>query len=159
MQAVMLSEFQHTAARRRLETISKRLRQILLFQHTAARRRLALIWVGVIKKSEFQHTAARRRLVRSSAREVPPYIVSTHSRPKAAGEWATTQVILMIVSTHSRPKAAGIGCIGLFGNDRVSTHSRPKAAGGEDVIHVMQPNLFQHTAARRRLDGLNVRFF
>ena len=78
--------------------------------------------------------------------------VSTHSRPKAAGNTITTcynslfsfntqppeggwdiNVDLsfnsLSVSTHSRPKAAGGGfCVGLMGTD-VSTHSRPKAAG------------------------------
>ena len=55
------------------------------------------------------------------------------------------------VSTHSRPKAAG--------NEQnlddraavVSTHSRPKAAGMRLHVLIAQPK-FQHTAARRRLD-------
>ena len=101
------------------------------FQHTAARRRLGLAWQGVALKG----------------------IVSTHSRPKAAGctnwrSWATISCfntqppeggwacpLLTIfrsgmVSTHSRPKAAGF-CRFLFGGctTAVSTHSRPKAAG------------------------------
>ena len=33
--------------------------------------------------------------------------VSTHSRPKAAGQGAEIHVLLIDVSTHSRPKAAG----------------------------------------------------
>ena len=57
-------------------------------------------------------------------------IVSTHSRPKAAGHGRRGDARLKIVSTHSRPKAAG--CVSYAGNTA-------------DVV-------FQHTAARRRLD-------
>ena len=57
-----------------------------LFQHTAARRRLG--WQGTAKncpKVQFQHTAARRRLAIRCIRLERPFLVSTHSRPKAAG--------------------------------------------------------------------------
>ena len=56
------------------------------------------------------------------------FYVSTHSRPKAAGNYHPLEVILSLVSTHSRPKAAG-------------------------VLVSMTPfrTVFQHTAARRRL--------
>ena len=78
-----------------------------MFQHTAARRRLGRNrdsgirpigfntqppeggWVFIlnfaIPKEGFQHTAARRRLVRDSQRKAVLTVVSTHSRPKAAG--------------------------------------------------------------------------
>ena len=36
---------------------------------------------------KFQHTAARRRLDLSGIVDITAYIVSTHSRPKAAGAW------------------------------------------------------------------------
>ena len=98
------------------------------FQHTAARRRLcqSVNWLSVTRL--FQHTAARRRLDRTNRFRIgregfntqPPEggwtnqnygcgfpVVSTHSRPKAAGfsaEWAQS---ITVVSTHSRPKAAG----------------------------------------------------
>ena len=56
----------------------------------------------------FQHTAARRRLV------------FVH----------VVRVFIRLVSTHSRPKAAGcFGCVHYSGGCFVSTHSRPKAAG------------------------------
>ena len=56
-------------------------------------------------------------------------IVSTHSRPKAAGDHGRDTVVFIGVSTHSRPKAAGH--VHAFAHIciRVSTHSRPKAAG------------------------------
>ena len=58
-------------------------------------------------------------------------LVSTHSRPKAAGSVEDRYPADLQVSTHSRPKAAG-GAAAVFGdNAAVSTHSRPKAAGHE----------------------------
>ena len=56
--------------------------------------------------------------------------VSTHSRPKAAGQACVNRFFEVVVSTHSRPKAAGrsLFVVRLF--HLVSTHSRPKAAGG-----------------------------
>ena len=37
-----------------------------------------------------------------------PNVVSTHSRPKAAGLQVAEIMVIIRVSTHSRPKAAGI---------------------------------------------------
>ena len=99
--------FQHTAARRRLVSDVTRFRREIQFQHTAARRRLVNISCNFVITFRFQHTAARRRLGLRSASTVPVTIVSTHSRPKAAGnvdDYAKSQGY---VSTHSRPKAAG----------------------------------------------------
>ena len=56
-------------------------------------------------------------------------LVSTHSRPKAAGYINSNSVEYTCVSTHSRPKAAGHTAATLFLIVMVSTHSRPKAAG------------------------------
>ena len=55
--------------------------------------------------------------------------VSTHSRPKAAGNIAKSSRAVDDVSTHSRPKAAGLERFALSQEPDVSTHSRPKAAG------------------------------
>ena len=65
------------------------------------------------------------------------------------------------VSTHSRPKAAGQYQVPYMYNSHiVSTHSRPKAAGPGMGKSVLMNYLFQHTAARRRLDKeLARRFF
>ena len=100
----------------------------------------------------FQHTAARRRLDAPCFTDNNGFIVSTHSRPKAAGKIKTLRHLYASVSTHSRPKAAGAtvkancrswvrfntqppegGWIDRAqqrrNRQRVSTHSRPKAAG------------------------------
>ena len=55
------------------------------FQHTAARRRLDAYALKVLRERLFQHTAARRRLVFVRFLCVSGFVVSTHSRPKAAG--------------------------------------------------------------------------
>ena len=60
-------------------------------------------------RTEFQHTAARRRLVSVIMQVVCFFMVSTHSRPKAAGSPYPEMLYEYDVSTHSRPKAAGQG--------------------------------------------------
>ena len=120
------------------------------FQHTAARRRLVGLDMLFPNSTQFQHTAARRRLEAWLNVNCGTNLVSTHSRPKAAG--------VMIANAHTtwqcfntQPPEGGWVKNGLpFNPYKVSTHSRPKAAGSTpisdyDVIR------FQHTAARRRL--------
>ena len=80
-------------------------------------------------KKMFQHTAARRRLAKISERRREELKVSTHSRPKAAGENNADTKVFIVVSTHSRPKAAGWEYLRRKLRFIVSTHSRPKAAG------------------------------
>ena len=55
-------QFQHTAARRRLDPSVTTSPPCKSFQHTAARRRLGLNTPIETKQPRFQHTAARRRL-------------------------------------------------------------------------------------------------
>ena len=55
------------------------------FQHTAARRRLEMQSMLLMFCMRFQHTAARRRLAVPTAVKEGDKVVSTHSRPKAAG--------------------------------------------------------------------------
>ena len=120
--------FQHTAARRRLEFQTAYQTKRSKFQHTAARRRLVENQSNTQPMKVFQHTAARRRLVTANGSGIARLIVSTHSRPKAAGRSRKLPPSRADVSTHSRPKAAG----------------KKYGKLGEDWR-------FQHTAARRRL--------
>ena len=78
----------------------------------------------------FQHTAARRRLVPFKINNLT-FFFSFNTQPPEGG-WA--------VSTLN-----GV----LY---KVSTHSRPKAAGVTQSFMVYTQAMFQHTAARRRLD-------
>ena len=78
----------------------------VLFQHTAARRRLGLIFTIVGGRGKFQHTAARRRLAKN------PQTITNHMRfntqpPEGGWKSLKARIIQLIVSTHSRPKAAG----------------------------------------------------
>ena len=116
--------------------------------------------------------------------------------PEGGCFYVNEECYLMLVSTHSRPKAAGFfyisinlltgfntqppegGCFfsgGSFDGFGVSTHSRPKAAGHRrdsarmrDRFNTQPPEggwlmkakenlhrMFQHTAARRRLLIIN----
>ena len=126
-----VTKFQHTAARRRLDhlhimprpgkDVSTHSRPKAAgtatgsticapkFQHTAARRRLEGLSVMTLAFKWFQHTAARRRLDNSVQIRNLVQHVSTHSRPKAAGNDYGCLWQPCAVSTHSRPKAAGLG--------------------------------------------------
>ena len=68
--------------------------------------------------------------------------VSTHSRPKAAGDGEIITGRLSEVSTHSRPKAAGAACTSFFSVVMVSTHSRPKAAGRRERVVATRRSCF-----------------
>ena len=171
--------FQHTAARRQLGGGKKPPTPTPAFQHTAARRQLACTRTQSALGLLFQHTAARRQLahhagagslVRRSFNTQPPEGswqqqpgqsirpgVSTHSRPKAAGNGMKVSAQREVVSTHSRPKAAGVQGLIQAARDLsfntqppeggwpiyfilifcliVSTHSRPKAAGVEPIYN------------------------
>ena len=123
---------------------------------------------------KFQHTAARRRLAIAALAKWEPRIVSTHSRPKAAGArhgdsitndkgfntqppeggWLICVFITFClrVSTHSRPKAAGAAKKPSCAN-QASFNTQPPEGGWDDELPEWQREFsFQHTAARRRLD-------
>ena len=76
------------------------------FQHTAARRRLEGLSVMTLAFKWFQHTAARRRLD-PFFRQIQTHC-SFNTQPPEGG-WLDLSFLPLnrIVSTHSRPKAAG----------------------------------------------------
>ena len=77
----------------------------------------------------FQHTAARRRLALALRRFAAVCTVSTHSRPKAAGAFA----------------------VGLY-RQQFGFNTQPPEGGWEKIPEGHTINdMFQHTAARRRL--------
>ena len=101
-------------------------------------------------------------------------IVSTHSRPKAAGPCSRTAERCTAGFNTQPPEGGwagatgqvtGISCFNtqppeggwfplyysIVATSKVSTHSRPKAAGTTQTAANKQL-LFQHTAARRRLE-------
>ena len=143
--------FQHTAARRRLACGVSFIFSFLWFQHTAARRRLAKLIARDQIGKLFQHTAARRRLAMPQPTTPTAPVVSTHSRPKAAGtpkaatstlksfqhtaarrrlDFADTMQIWAGRGFNTQPPEGGWSYLARrhFAS-LVSTHSRPKAAG------------------------------
>ena len=76
--------------------------------------------------------------------------VSTHSRPKAAGERKRKTAKYNVVSTHSRPKAAGKS-LNLRLGKVMFQHTAARRRLDNHVLNTVTICLFQHTAARRRL--------
>ena len=138
-----------------------------LFQHTAARRRLGTVRYWPIFHAGFNTQPPVRHKTQVQS-------VSTHSRPKAAGQPAVINKARTAGFQHTAArrrlgtkKMAVKACIA------VSTHSRPKAAGKPQIhpspqyhsFNTQPPEggwmvdsaresleaAFQHTAARRRL--------
>ena len=142
--------FQHTAARRRLAAWNLVRLPVTMFQHTAARRRLGDTAIII----PFKHLVSTHSRPKAAGVRCRPFqgrdTVSTHSRPKAAGGCCSKWKYSADVSTHSRPKAAGRLRCERYRYRRVSTHSRPKAAGQQSAW-TLSTHTFQHTAARRRL--------
>ena len=141
------------------------------FQHTAARRRLPVHipsgyeWHGVSTHSRPKAAEATRL---QTSRHCA---VSTHSRPKAAEfQDAYEEANYMFQHTAARRRlrrirrlAQACACFNTQPPEGgckfdmyirrlicVSTHSRPKAADIQDCILIYN-QMFQHTAARRRL--------
>ena len=81
-------------------------------------------------------------------------IMSSFNTQPPEGGWSiksNRHAADLLVSTHSRPKAAGNARPEVYKFDKVSTHSRPKAAGICNFVCDYFLFQFQHTAARRRL--------
>ena len=142
--------FQHTAARRRLAAGSAFMVKGVVFQHTAARRRLVLLKMEQAEIIEFQHTAARRRL---GNRPPESQIRAGFNTQPPEGGWNIWPIwsAAARVSTHSRPKAAGQP-FKRYLNHGKSFNTQPPEGGWPNPCPTSAVGLkFQHTAARRRL--------
>ena len=105
-------------------------------------------------RTKFQYTAARRRLADPMmAFEVA---VRFNTQPPEGGcVEKMKSVLFFVVSIHSRPKAAVSALAKGSSNKWVSIHSRPKAAEMPfSAIFIILR--FQYTAARRRLFSLAI---
>ena len=80
----------------------------------------------------------------------PPTCYFNTQPPEGGWVFFGLSRIFALISTHSRPTAAGEEGKLVFNIDPISTHSRPKAAGPKPKKTVLKKT-FQHTAARRRL--------
>ena len=100
----------------------------------------------------FQHTAARRRLGYIQYHPCSDTMVSTHSRPKAAGQPANGSRLLMIRFNTQPPEGGwqdssdGLSWLPSFNTQP------PEGGWSGNTTHDQTVELFQHTAARRRLD-------
>ena len=99
----------------------------------------------------FQHTAARRRLAIGQIRVDYINNVSTHSRPKAAGQGGTSGSGGQ-GGFNTQPPEGGwaIFSFKAFNNFRFNTQP-PEGGWGSLTQLTLFKNPFQHTAARRRL--------
>ena len=168
-----MGRFQHTAARRRLDSPIFCKFVVALFQHTAARRRLGICPPSSVSGCPlFQHTAARRRLgqtaddggARRGFNTQPPE-GGWRAGADAADVWLKFQHtaarrrlgrkrrrLCQSAGFNTQPPEGGwVSSLNAFAiSVIVSTHSRPKAAGPSRAM-CSGFCRFQHTAARRRL--------
>ena len=128
----ILIMFQHTAARRRLvQTNDETGHSNRVSTHSRPKAAGADNLDLPRIKHLFQHTAARRRLGYSFLNSLS-VLIRFNTQPPEGG-WSRTIIFpqsIHLVSTHSRPKAAGFNGEYSPNQARVSTHSRPKAVGG-----------------------------
>ena len=128
---MLVLEFQHTAARRRLGRFGRwRWWPRFGFNTQPPEGGWGLILLGFRITTVFQHTAARRRLGNHAVRYSQRFFCFNTQPPE--GGWAGLRheaCNKRSVSTHSRPKAAGLTTHQNQHRCCVSTHSRPKAAG------------------------------
>ena len=127
----------------------------------------------------FQHTAARRRLALRTAGAKSFVAVSTHSRPKAAGAFAhgaTAPVRFQHTAARRRlvkfrhrmrerlrfntqPPEGGWRCLVRATYNSMCFNTQPPEGGW--LLPSNMPKIkkwFQHTAARRRLEDLKMRY-
>ena len=122
-----------------------------MFQHTAARRRLASTFSVLMTLIKFQHTAARRRLVMMIYQKAVYVRVSTHSRPKAAGQGFFGYAV-QIFCFNTQPPEGGwlLTSPNCFPFSCFNT--QPPEGGWLGAGQTpLSGRKFQHTAARRRL--------
>ena len=117
---------------RRSEATASKPRRFVLgdYVSTHSHPKVAAEWIAEFGDEQpFQHTAARRRLPQKRCLFCDGDHVSTHSRAEAAADKSDTLTCHLTVSTHSRAEAAAWILFAEF-----------------NFVFV-----FQHTAARRRL--------
>ena len=130
---IIYEKFQLTAARRRLGIDAVQSNLDKAFQLTAARRRLGAFVQGRMSNMlKFQLTAARRRLVKKRLTVLLTTIVSTHSRPKAAGSLRAIQIrIQMFQLTAARRRLAAVRAGRL---NKARFNSQPPEGGWTNII-------------------------
>ena len=148
------TRFQHTAARRRLDTLpSSWAYAARVSTHSRPKAAGSVLQGPCTFQRRFNTQPPEGGWARQPAQSGFDR-VSTHSRPKAAGSTKQCSIVLCkFQHTAARRRLER-----LFSKTDstvfVSTHSRPKAAGFS-FSSVNKFVMFQHTAARRRLGSIN----
>ena len=122
----------------------------LLFQHTAARRRLDGYFVAYENHICFNTQPPEGGWPSENKR---PFLLVCFNTQPPEGGWLSSRLpsCCPIVSTHSRPKAAGIEAV-LPVPLSPSFNTQPPEGGWIfHLLFLLLTPLFQHTAARRRL--------
>ena len=102
-------------------------------------------------QARFQHTAARRRLEIKIEFKLPEAVCFNTQPPEGGWRLRKWRKQSNLVSTHSRPKAAGTFTVWILGA-RASFNTQPPEGGWASVERLAPVHCaFQHTAARRRL--------
>ena len=152
-----------------------------MFQHTAARRRLVQPLGFIFVFGASFNTQPPEGGWMGLCGKLHMETVSTHSRPKAAGwssfiflvaymcfntqppEGGWTQIYLVtfnLFSFNTQPPEGGWIQIWVVLMIRVSFNTQPPEGGWEEVADLIDiGNMFQHTAARRRLEPLSKALF
>ena len=128
---------------------------IFEFQHTAARRRLQAGNIASLQQKRFQHTAARRRLRTNATITRQAFEVSTHSRAEAAAA-PVGRTFRKIKSFNTQPR--GGGCVVNVRspiNTSVSTHSRAEAAAFSEQHYI--GGIFVSTHSRAEAAALYIK--
>ena len=122
------------------------------FQHTAARRRLdALLAIG--EPESWVSTHSRPKAAGRVQRQQESAVAGFNTQPPEGG-WSTGTGTAspVVVSTHSRPKAAGTTTTAAHGFLLVFQHTAARRRLGGGMAFRRSILKFQHTAARRRLE-------
>ena len=107
-----------------------------------------------VYEAMFQHTAARRRLRLVAQYQNKFNDVSTHSRAEAAADLiGQCELAEDMVSTHSRAEAAAFTPCKRASKKTMFQHTAARRRLQLKITRLSKKMMFQHTAARRRLLG------
>ena len=113
-------------------------------------------WVGIAEtgshQSGFQHTAARRRLAAGYPVVSRSVLVSTHSRPKAAGQLHKHKILVYMCFNTQPPEGGWFVAKSDALVEKVFQHTAARRRLVMRVRASRRLSWFQHTAARRRLE-------
>ena len=146
----MTKSFQHTAARRRLPLYFSVSYCFLKVSTHSRAKAAARVYLMLPFHNGFQHTAARRRLQKSSNRINPTRCFNT--QPREGGCHQTGARRRHTESFNTQPREGGCAKKIIIKLITCSFNTQPREGGCAILSESGKlADLFQHTAARRRL--------